>query len=69
MSIDKTLEKMSQRPDERTTKEKLQALREELHTIYERARGGISQKGDEARADQIAHTIHELQGDDQEVTA
>jgi DNA-binding ferritin-like protein len=59
---------MSKKQEDRTTKEIIADLREELHTIYERARGGISQKGDEARADQIAHTIHELQGDDREVT-
>lgn len=62
MSIDKTLEKVGKRYDERTTAQKIADLRDELHEIYKRAQQGKELPNDNERAGDIGFQIHELQG-------
>lgn len=60
MTIDNTIRRMGKGPDERTAKEKVAALRTELHEIYKRAQQGQDTPQDSERADDIAYQIHEL---------
>jgi excisionase family DNA binding protein len=59
--IDRTIGKIRQNRDERTTAEKIADLRTELHEIYKRAQQGQDTPRDSKRADDIAHQIRELQ--------
>jgi hypothetical protein len=65
MSIDNTINRMGKKTDERTTKEKIAALRHELHEIYKRAQQGRELPTDNDRAGDIGFQIHELQGGEQ----